>query len=117
MYLDNVLKDTFEIAYYASHVNVTVCKCTVMCMYVCSSDGELYIHTYLLMDGCCVPTDGYHAPAPVAGGGGGGSVTRRGGTSRIDTTVNSGTEWAGSKSAKTARLRIQRGGIHREGIY
>ena len=52
------------------------------------------------MDGCCVPTDGYHAPAPVAGEGGG-SVTRRGGTSRIDTTVNSGTEWdAGQKAQK-----------------
>ena len=116
MYLDNVLKDTFEIAYYASHVNVTVCKCTVMCIvYVCMQLRRRVIYTYLLMDGCCVPTDGYHAPAPVAGEGG--SVTRRGGTSRIDTTVNSGTEYAGSKSAKTARLRIQRGGINREGIY
>ena len=72
MYLDNVLKDTFEIAYYASHVNVTVCKCTVMCIvYVCMQLRRRVIYTYLLMDGCCVPTDGYHAPAPVAGEGGG----------------------------------------------
>ena len=38
-------------------------------MYAAPTENYIY-STYLLMDGCCVPTDGYHAPAPVAGGGG-----------------------------------------------
>ena len=41
---------------------------------------------YLLMDGCCVPTDGYQAPAPEAGGGG---APSQGGVVRVELTLQS----------------------------